>query len=441
MTNSKKIYIIWHLNPKGENVKHISKQVLTKTSFALATSLMLVSCGSSSSSQAPKPIPNKNVVYICADGKSTAKGSSWEDCRSDIVKAIEDAQKAKKNLWFKAGTYKLNGTMLIDKEMSLYGGFNGTESKLSDRKLVKTSPTVLSGENKMMVLVTSAVSARSVVDGFVITKGHSTGQNGAGMDNIKDSNITVQNVVFRENTGKNGASAVRNNNASPTLVNVSFVQNSTNTNGGAMYNKNSNAKIVNASFVKNSTDANGGAVHNEESNTTFANVTFSENSAANGGAVSNRNSRPEFINTTFSKNSVTSSGDVFYDENSKSVIFSSIVWDNGTNTLSFDAQSKPFVKYSILQNINLSDEKYKNKDNSVGDPLLEVAKATINGVEHVYYGLKDGSPAIDKGDASYMGNFTFGQVGYKFDYVDQLGNNRLDSTTGNIDMGAIEKQK
>lgn len=80
------------------------------------------------------------VRYVAADG--TGDGSSWSNAMSDLQAAI-DASSAGDQIWVKAGTYapttliksskSTSKAFIIKDGVSLYGGFNGTESSLSAR--------------------------------------------------------------------------------------------------------------------------------------------------------------------------------------------------------------------------------------------------------------------------------------------------------------------
>lgn len=86
------------------------------------------------------------VVYVDADAGGANDGTSWADAYTDLSVAIDSAA-AGSSLWIAAGRYVTPETspFFIDRELSLYGGFAGTETAV-DEADPETNVTILSGD-------------------------------------------------------------------------------------------------------------------------------------------------------------------------------------------------------------------------------------------------------------------------------------------------------
>jgi hypothetical protein len=113
----------------------------------------------------------------------------------------------------------------------VYGGFNGTESMLTERDPV-TNVTILSGDigvtddisdNSYHVVTGGGTDSSAVLDGFTVTAGNAdllviggTDQYGGGIYNL-DSDPTLSNLIISENSANYGA-GIFTNNSNPTLL-------------------------------------------------------------------------------------------------------------------------------------------------------------------------------------------------------------------------------
>ena len=130
------------------------------------------------------------VVYVDADATGAGNGTSWADAYDDLTIALDSAA-AGSELWIAAGTYVTpdSSSFFIERELSLYGGFAGTET---DRAAADPAAnvTVLSGDvlgndgddfdaslmsdnNRVLVVLDTAdeQSFRAMVSGLTITNG------------------------------------------------------------------------------------------------------------------------------------------------------------------------------------------------------------------------------------------------------------------------------
>jgi hypothetical protein len=277
--------------------------------------------------------------------------------------------------------------------VSLYGGFNGTETMLSERDFV-TNQSILSGDllqddaanipvadlltdasrddNAYSVVTGVDTDNSTIIDGFTITAGNANGDvdnddmesDGAGMYNDEGSPI-VRNCVFTANSaGDSGAGIDYDGVGTPMvfdcvfdgnfagedgggidqgasegmIVRCIFRNNIAGDNGGGLWTAGS-PDIINCSFIGNQANDDGGGVSLTD-NQDFVpqpriiNCLFSGNIAlAQGGAlrVANENNAI-IINTTFSGNSASEEGGAISNNNGATPTFiNCIIWNNQAN--------------------------------------------------------------------------------------------------------------
>jgi len=131
----------------------------------------------------PARMFSQTVAYVNVNTiGGLANGTSWTNAYTDLTSACCVDQ-----IWVAAGTYKpgsgspvRTSTFTIPSGIKIYGGFNGTESNLSERNW-RTNVTILSGDigtvgtytdNVYHVVSFSGVSSVTTLDGFTVTKGY-----------------------------------------------------------------------------------------------------------------------------------------------------------------------------------------------------------------------------------------------------------------------------
>ncbi len=308
------------------------------------------------------------IRYVKPTASGSGDGSSWANASANL-QAMINASSAGDQVWVAAGTYKPTTTtnrsisFSLKNGVAVYGGFNGTETLLSQRNWV-VNVTILSGDigtpgddsdNSYHVVYNSGINSTALLDGFTITKGRTGG------------------ALFPDDAG----GGMLNSYSSPTLTNCSFSGNRANT-GGGMFNSYSSPTLTNCSFSENATTFGGGGIMNIFSSPTLMNCSFSGNTATFGvGGIHNIvSSSPTLTNC--------------------------ILWGNGTGTEIFNATgSSPTVTYSIVKG------GYPGTGNLNADPLfvnpptdlhLQLSSPAINA------GTSAGAPAFDfEGDSRPQG--------------------------------------
>jgi hypothetical protein len=228
----------------------------------------------------------QTIRYVKPVASGTGNGSSWANASSDI-NAMITASSAGNQVWVAAGLYK--PTTTTDRtlsfgykaEVSLYGGFAGTETNLSSRTLTYPSSTTLSGDigvvgdpadNSYAVIrmqATAAAFNSTFYDGFVITGGNANNtstvqQTQGGGIHIRGVAGTVTVPVVRNCLITNnrasfwGAGVYVASNTSTQFVNCVFQQNTALQGGGiALDGTGTSATITNCAFTSNTATSGG----------------------------------------------------------------------------------------------------------------------------------------------------------------------------------------
>jgi hypothetical protein len=430
---------------------------------------------------------NSGFIYVDANATGANNGSNWANAYKYLQDALTSASSGTE-IWVAQGTYRpdedtsnpggtddRNATFQLKNNVAIYGGFptGGGTWESRDPNIYET---ILSGDigvadnnsdNSYHVVTGSGTNSTSILDGFTITAGNTTGSYsyGGGMYNSYGS-PTVSNCTFSGNSGDSGG-GMYNEYSSPTVNNCTFIGNSTNGYygyGGGMYNGNqSSPTVTNCIFTGNSAGIGGGMCNYSYysptlTNCTFAgnsagegggiynysydilrltNCTFSGNSAAtNGGGLDNVSGNTMLTNCTFSGNSAGEGGGIYYAYG-YATITNCIFWNNTAPTGAQIQISGGNISYCNIQG------GWEGTGNIDSDPLFVDA----NGPDDIIGTLDDnlrllpGSPCTDAGDNTAV------PVGVVTDLDDlpRFADDPLISDTGNgtppiVDMGAYEYQ-
>jgi autotransporter family porin len=321
------------------------------------------------------------TFYVKANGRAAGDGRSWARPFRDLQDALA-AARAGDSIWVAAGAYhptagnNRDASFVLIKGVSVYGGFQGSETQLSERDW-RRNRTVLSGDigetgvaqDNVYHVVRGADDA--VLDGFVITAGNGVpgrmppggaaplgqgprppprgpgrnpragGQpihitprqilsgpgsgNGAGMINYQAA-PTVRNCVFENNRSAKGG-AVYNmvsksfpprpgeNSKVPLFINCTFRNNFAMGRGGGVSNDLGTAPVfLNCVFEANETPQKGGGMYNDFGcSPLLINCLFRGNKAQSAAAMGNDGgSSPVLDHCTFTRNHAQDSGPSLY---------------------------------------------------------------------------------------------------------------------------------
>ena len=283
-------------------------------------------------------------IYVDANNTSGIEdGLSWATAYTSLQSILETANFGDV-FWVAEGIYTphptdQNKSFELKNGVKLIGGFP-TGGNITNRD-PNFYQTILSGEignagisdNSYSVLYSKDISVLTVIDGFYIVGGYSTGncfdgsstsrQKFGGAWFNRNGSPIVQNCVFQNNRSDCGGGAIYNdggstNNASPLYYNCKFIGNYSDQDGGALYNNGNGGTASpifencefrdNASSIPNG--SHGATIFNfgksGNSNTSLTNCLFANNTGFAGAGVYNLasggNANINVTNCTFYNN-------------------------------------------------------------------------------------------------------------------------------------------
>jgi hypothetical protein len=313
-----------------------------------------------------------NILRVKWNAAGANNGSTWADAFTDLQSALSAAG-SNAQLWVAEGTYKptsgsdRTATFQLLPSVSLYGGFAGTETELSQRNW-RAFLTVLSGDLSGNDVGASNTSENvyhvvkgannAVLDGFVIRGGNANAAEpnykGAGMLNVSVS-PSVANCVFVNNYAIYGSAglgaAIYNSGCTAVVQNCTFCGNVASGNsggGGGIYNLNARPTIQNCLFAGNAAVA-GGGLFNSSATATVQNCTFAGNT---GGGLKNAGASVTALRSdTFYGNTAVSGGAVYNDTGAFLQLRECILWGgvatNGAEV--FNSGGLQLVSYCDVQ--------------------------------------------------------------------------------------------
>ncbi|MFW5757163.1 MAG: right-handed parallel beta-helix repeat-containing protein, partial [Bacteroidota bacterium] len=242
----------------------------------------------------------QNTIYVKSDAWGNNDGTTWEDAFTDFTEAVQASQPGDQ-IWVAMGVYYPSSQpnyavgapeqefnhFTLKNGVSIYGGFTGNESDLSQRDF-ENNPTVLSGdidqnddvEPEGFVTDHTKINGRNSLKLFYFPQG-STIDTTAVLDGFILSGAYADNDVFPYMSG----GAFLSQDASPRVTNCSFRGNYAKDKGGAIYINQSSMIIENCSFSGNYSVVHGGAVAFMETSAALKNCEFTNNQSKYGGAV------------------------------------------------------------------------------------------------------------------------------------------------------------
>ncbi|HLF63835.1 MAG TPA: S8 family serine peptidase [Saprospiraceae bacterium] len=182
----------------------------------------------------------QGVLYVDGDATGFATGESWTNALTDLQHALDVAMRCTdaREIWVKEGTYKPApfNSFDIASGIKIYGGFNGTETLLTQRDPV-ANPTILSGDlgvignsadNSNHVVHILAGTDTTIVDGFTITDGNAQTTVNKGGGIFSEGHCMLRNVIITNCQSIGGGSAIAHRGSGKVmLISNSLLQNNT----------------------------------------------------------------------------------------------------------------------------------------------------------------------------------------------------------------------
>ncbi len=345
-----------------------------------------------------------HIIYVAVDGDADADGLSWQNATT-LQHAVElTAGDSAGQVWMKEGTYIVENPINAD-NVKFYGGFNGTEQRLSERDW-NVNQTIVDGGGKVSPFRCNKLDATvsTLLDGLIIQNGinqNGANGNGNGGGAILTNGTTVRNCIFRNNRTQNGK------------------------NGAAIHCHLGNVRIENSLFVNNTSAGNGGAIQVGGGVTaTVVNCTFANNTASGPGGAFGTGTNESNINlyNTIAYNNIGKGQRNSYGQNNDingggSVISKYSAVESGSNKFTDNDDTAHLI---LSAEITPDFNQPAAFSGYVSDP--EEWENVIN----ADYGLQETSPCIDSGNINLTSKPDF-----------DLSHSRRYSGT-QIDMGAYE---
>ena len=402
-------------------------------------------------------------LYVDALATGNNIGVSWTNAYTALQDALASARDGDE-IWIAKGTYtpatssRTASFTLLNNDLKIYGGFDGTETTLADRNtaLIHTAnATILSGDlqgndNATVNLndasradnsyrVVWVVRENIEIDGVTISDGHanaSSGSNrfGAGLWSRDDvANFSIRNSILKNNSALLGSALYLTADNSTYNINACVFENNMSSNvAAAIYavpaaSSTMDLTITNSLFNNNRTeDANGGsanglsavwarAFHGGSSiAATIVNNTFVNNS--NGGTGNSDFATFGLSQQSGSFSSLTVANNIFWGNTDH----------NGNTALAFGKRTDANLA-SGLTIVNSIDEDGFSNIASANLTSTSTANPLFTNASSNDFTLQSGSPAVDSGNNSSL------PAGIT---TDLSGNIRIFNTT--VDMGAYE---
>ncbi|MFO0828265.1 MAG: hypothetical protein U0572_08955 [Phycisphaerales bacterium] len=227
------------------------------------------------------------IRYVDAAAAPGGDGLTWATAFRTLQPALAAAETAPTEIWLAQGVYKpelesspgnpLTKVFLVPKSTSLYGGFAGNETSLSQRD-PSAHVTVLSGDmlgndsasavslddNVHNVVRVSGAGVRSF-DGLVITGGHrvNDGSNGGAICAIGAS-VTIRHCELHHNRSGWGGAVYAEGGASLVLDDCSIHDNVASNYGGGVYSDHGTLILLGGAVERNATlNFDGGGVRSQ----------------------------------------------------------------------------------------------------------------------------------------------------------------------------------
>ncbi|NLH16176.1 MAG: right-handed parallel beta-helix repeat-containing protein [Phycisphaerae bacterium] len=296
------------------------------------------------------------IWYVDADAPAGGDGTSWATAFDTIQEAIDAVwgpwvvcTAPNHQIWVRKGTYTLTSQINVNAVVSLYGGFDGSETSLSQRDWESNTTTIHGNDSVRCLNITSYC----VINGFTIRDGNATTGAGINIDGVLIHctmgggymSPAISNCTIRNNVASTAGGGIYILDSDPTISNCIFSSNESDT-GGAIYHLTSSPTIRQCIFRNNESTApgslGGGAIggfsRNFTSGTliTITNCLFYNNTSGSwGGAISYNQVYPTITNCTISSNTADIAGGAFHGNSHSEApkIHNTICWGNSPDEL------------------------------------------------------------------------------------------------------------
>ena len=363
------------------------------------------------------------VIHVKEGAAGSQSGYTWFDACHTLADGLAKVQGTTNEIWVANRMEAPLTPLSIATNVSIYGGFVGTENTRIERSLA--NETALDGEGARRLIDITAGTV--VLDGLTITNGAVTGT-GYGLRASGTYNLTMANCFVKRcgrTDGADGAGAyfgggtvfvtnctfdsngnghsiqgggVYASGADVTVVDCLFTNNGTygyagrGGDGGAIYQSGGTLSVIRTDFIDNDvgTDAGayGGAVSVAGSaSASFTNCVFRGNTCTyedgrgdggNGAALAvvvNAGYTVEVVNCTFAYNTGANRGGAVHANSGSTIIKNCILWSNEVSDVAgADATGEEIYARNAGTEVTIS---FSDLTGTNGNYVVDDGSATI----------------------------------------------------------------
>lgn len=240
-------------------------------------------------------------IFVRTDGSPTGDGSSWANATSSISRAIQMAWD-EDEIWVAKGRY--SEAVVLDATASIYGGFDGDESALSERDVLSHN-TIIDASRFSGPAVVANDNAR--LSAFAITGGRYS--LGAGVLSYFHAPRLDHCRIYGNVSSEKGG-GFYGYYADPSMTQCLFDNNISTVDGAAIEIESSSLYIEDCTITDNRTSADyghGGGCYFLNSNVSGNHFSLFDNHSATGGGIYAYNTSLELSDIDI-QNNISSAG-------------------------------------------------------------------------------------------------------------------------------------
>lgn len=256
-----------------------------------------------------------DIIYVDVGAPAGGDGSSWIKAFRDIQTAVDHASPIwyecmapEDQIWIRKGLYRIETEIVVDRAVTIYGGFDGTETDPSERDYWSNTSIV----DGMDMTRCFHIISYCVIDGLIIRQGNAKFGGGILIESkpvqcdLYTLTVTLRNCRLTYNKATTGA-GVYDLESDAVFDNCRVDTNTAESEGGGIFLDKSSAEIIETAFKSNEADI-GGGISGWDASPQVIGCLFRGNLAIDcGGGMNNSGGYPYVLNSIFLENSAKSS--------------------------------------------------------------------------------------------------------------------------------------
>lgn len=273
--------------------------------------------------------------YVRASAPEGGDGTSWDTAFKTITQALWLSWPGDE-IWVAEGHY--HEGIILEPSMSLYAGFQGTESSLLERNW-RANVTIINATGLSRQVVYGA--DRTILDGFTFKGGDPTGVD-CSFAKMRLSNCVI---TYNRNIDYSDGSGIRCQSATMELENCTISHNSSHYRAGGISCKDTSMTLSRCSLFNNVSMAEGGGLYSANSILTVTDCRIFENSVGmeteygfltggegGGAGVYCKSSTVSFSSCTISDNTAPNDGGGLYFGASSALVKDCTIQENSSSS-------------------------------------------------------------------------------------------------------------